>query len=101
MPRPAGVVPPRWPDEQGRPLAQIALAARAIIFLMPAPTNERQALERERVELPEDLAAYQRELAARAPADKRQRERLAWHIHRVQKRMAEVEVELTALRTEK
>ena len=95
------MVPPRWPDEQGRPLAQIALAARAIIFLMPAPTNERQDLEREQTELPEDLAAYQRELAARAPADKPQRERLAWHIHRVQKRMAEIEVQLTALRTEK
>ena len=95
------MVPPRWPDEQERPLAQITLAARAIIFLMLAPTNERQALERERDELPKDLAAYQRELAARAPADKPQRERLAWHIHRVQKRMAEVEVQLTALRTEK
>jgi hypothetical protein len=95
------MVPPRWSDEQGRPLAQIALAARAIIFLMPAPTNERQALEREQTELPEDLAANERELAARAPADKPQRERLAWHIHRVQKRMAEIEVQLTALRTEK
>jgi chromosome segregation ATPase len=67
---------------------------------MPAPTNERQALERERQELPEDLAAYQRELDARAPADKPQRERLAWQIRRVQRRMAEVEARLTALRTE-
>jgi hypothetical protein len=58
---------------------------------MPRPRNERQALERERAELPEALAAYQRDLAARAPADKPQRERLAWQIRRVQKRMAEVE----------
>jgi len=65
---------------------------------MPAPTNERQALERELAELPEDLAAYQKELAARAPADKPQRERLTWQIRRVQKRMTEVEARLTALR---
>jgi len=31
---------------------------------MPAPTNERQALERERAELPTHLANYQRELDA-------------------------------------
>jgi len=67
---------------------------------MPAPTNERQALEREQADLPEDLAAYQKELAARAPADKPQRERLAWQIRRVQKRMAEIEARLTALRTD-
>ena len=52
------MVPPIWPDEQGRPLAQITLAARAIIFLMPAPTNERQALERDRDELPAHVTNY-------------------------------------------
>jgi hypothetical protein len=67
---------------------------------MAAPTNERDALERERAELPADLAAYQRELDARALADKPQRARLEWHIHRMQKRMAEVGARLTALRTE-
>jgi len=30
--------------------------------MMPAPINERQALERERAELPGQIAAYQREL---------------------------------------
>ncbi len=92
------MVPPIWLDERGRPLARSVLAAGVIISPMPAPTNERQALERELAELPEDLAAYQKELSARAPADKPQRERLAWHIRRVQKRMAEVEARLTALR---
>ena len=67
---------------------------------MPAPTKERQALERERAELPWELAAYQRELAARAPADKVQRERLTWQIRRVQNRIADVEARLTVLRTE-
>jgi len=68
---------------------------------MPAPTNERQALERERAELPEDLAAYQRELAARAPADNPQRERLAWQIRRVQRRMVEIEARLAAIGAER
>ncbi len=68
---------------------------------MPAPYNERQALEHERAELPEDLAAYQRELAARVPADKPQRERLAWQIRRVQKRLAEVEARLAAIGAER
>jgi hypothetical protein len=67
---------------------------------MLAPTNERQALERELAELPEDLAAYQKELAARAPADKPQLERLAGHIRRVQKRMAEVQARLAAIGAE-
>jgi hypothetical protein len=68
---------------------------------MPAPANERQALEREQAELPEDLAAYQRELDARAPADKPQRERLAWQIRRGQKRLAEVEARLAAIGAER
>ncbi len=83
------MVPPRWPDEQGRPLA-----ARGIIVPMPAPTNERQDLERElRTELPAQLAAYQAELTA-GPAEKTRREWLAWQIRRVQKRMADVQFRL-------
>jgi len=72
------------------------LAARAIISHMPAPTNERQALERERVELPGHLANYQRELDATRQEHRDRRERLAWQIRRVQKRMAEVHARLTA-----
>ena len=58
---------------------------------MPAPTNERQSLERELLEeLPAQLAGYQQELAG-GQADKTRREWLEWHIRRVQKRMVEIE----------
>jgi len=39
---------------------------------MPAPTNERQSLERERDELPAQLAGYQKELDA-TPQEQRER----------------------------
>jgi hypothetical protein len=68
---------------------------------MPAPTNERQSLERElREELPAQLAAYQQELAG-GHADKVRREWLEWHIRRAQKRMAEVEARLAIMKVEK
>jgi len=58
---------------------------------MPAPTNERQALEHElREELPAQLADYRQELAA-GLADKARREWLEWQNRRAQKRMAELE----------
>jgi hypothetical protein len=41
---------------------------------MPAPYNERQALERERGELPGQLATYQGDLDATAPGHKARRE---------------------------
>jgi hypothetical protein len=64
---------------------------------MPAPTTERQALERElREELPARLAEYQRELGAVPPEERR--EWLVWQIRRVEKRMAEVHARLTATR---
>jgi hypothetical protein len=62
---------------------------------MPAPINERQALERDRRELPDQLATYQRELDATAPEQKARREKLLWQIRRTQKRMAEVDARLT------
>jgi len=52
---------------------------------MPAPINERQALERERNELPAHVANYQRELDATPPENKERRERLAGQIQRVEK----------------
>ena len=64
---------------------------------MPASTNERQALERERAELPGQLAADQIELDAAAPEHKARRERLEWQIRRVQKRLAEIEARLAAI----
>lgn len=70
--------------------------ARAIIPHMPAPTNERQALERERDELPAHVANYQRELDATPQGNRERRERLAWQIQRVMKWMAEIQARLTA-----
>jgi hypothetical protein len=63
---------------------------------MPVPTNERQALERERAELPAHVANYQRELDATPQENRERRERLAWQIQRVMKRMAEIQARLTA-----
>jgi hypothetical protein len=61
---------------------------------MPAPHSERQALECERGELPDQLATYQSELDLAAPEQRQRRERLLWQIRRVKKRMAEVEARL-------
>ncbi len=68
---------------------------------MPAPTNERQSLERERAELPGQLAAHQAELDAAAPEHKALGERLEWQIRRAQKRLAEVEARLAAIGVER
>ncbi len=65
---------------------------------MPAPTNERQALERERAELPGQIAAYQQDLAATPTEDKTRREMREWQIRRAQKRLAEVGARLAAIR---
>jgi len=61
---------------------------------MPLPANERQSLERERAELPAHVANYQRELDATSQKNRERRERLAWQIRRVKKRMAEVQERL-------
>jgi hypothetical protein len=61
---------------------------------MPAPTNERQALERERDELPTHVANYQRELDATPQKHKERRERREWQTRRARKRMAEIEAKL-------
>jgi len=50
---------------------------------MPAPTNERQSLERERNELPAQTVNYQRELDATPQENRERRERLQWQIRRV------------------
>jgi len=64
---------------------------------MPAPTNERQALERERAELPAHVANYQPELDATPKEHRERRERLAWQIRRVRKRMTDLKTRLEAL----
>jgi hypothetical protein len=61
---------------------------------MPAPTNERQALERERDELPGQIAAHQAELAETPATNKARRERLEWQIRNFQRRLAEIEARL-------
>lgn len=61
---------------------------------MRAPINERQALERERAELPGQIAPALAALAATPLSHKARRERLMWQIRRDQKRMAEVEARL-------
>jgi hypothetical protein len=61
---------------------------------MPAPHDERQALERERGELPGQLATFQSELEATAPEQKTRRELLTWQIRRLQKRTAEIDARL-------
>jgi hypothetical protein len=61
---------------------------------MPAPNNGRQALERERGELPDQLATYQSELDATAPEHKTRREMLTWQIRRARNRMTEIDSRL-------
>ena len=61
---------------------------------MSVLTNERQALERERAELPAHVANYQRELSVTPQANRERRECLEWQIKRVLKRMVEVEARL-------
>jgi hypothetical protein len=63
----------------------------------PRPLNERQALEQERVELPDQIIAHQAELAATPAASKGRRERLDGQIRNLRKRLVEVEARLAAI----
>jgi hypothetical protein len=58
---------------------------------MPAPNDERQALERERGELTEQLAIYQTTLELTPPERTAWLESLMWQIRRVWKRLEEIE----------
>jgi chaperonin cofactor prefoldin len=65
---------------------------------MPPPRYDRQALEHERdVEIPAQIANYQRELEATPMELRERRERLEWQIRRVQKRMAQLETWLAQM----
>ncbi len=68
---------------------------------MPAPHNERQAIERERAELPSQIAARQAELDATPAENKVRREMLEWQIRRAHKRVAEIEARLAAIGVER
>ena len=61
---------------------------------MPAPANERQALERERAGLLRQITVYRQELDDAPVKSKARRERLEWQISRDQKRLAEIEARL-------
>jgi hypothetical protein len=62
---------------------------------MPPPRYDRQTLEHERdVEIPGQIASYQRELDATPIEFTERRERLEWQIRRAEKRMAEVRARL-------
>jgi chromosome segregation ATPase len=65
-----------------------------------APTNERQALERERAELPDQIIAHQAELAVTPAVNRERRERLELQIRNLRKRLVQVEARLAAIRAE-
>ena len=67
---------------------------------MPSPRNERQALEEERAELPVQIGAYERELAAITTENTTRREMLDRQIRRAQNRLAEVAAWLAAIRAQ-
>jgi chromosome segregation ATPase len=66
---------------------------------MPAPNDERQSLGQELAEIPGQIAAYRQELENGRP-HKARRERLEWQIREREKRLAEIEARLAALRAE-
>jgi chromosome segregation ATPase len=65
------------------------------------PLSERQALERERAELPGQISAHQAELAATPAANQARRERLDWQIRNLQKRPGAIEAQLAAISAER
>src|SRR5258708_24762335 len=64
---------------------------------MPAPTNERQRLEQERAELPDQIAATIAALAATPLSHKARQERPMWQIRLDEKRLADVGARLATL----
>jgi len=64
---------------------------------MPPAHNERQRLEQERAELPVQIIDRQSELAITPAEHTARRERIAWQIRRLQKRLAEIEARLAAV----
>lgn len=84
----------------GRATVGAGVASAAILGAMPSPLNERQALEEERAELPPQIAAYLRQLAAITTENTTRREMLDWQIRRPQNRRAEVAVRPAAIRAQ-
>jgi hypothetical protein len=61
---------------------------------MPRPRSERHVWEDERAEIPAQIAAWQRDLAATPADDREGRERLMWLTRRAEQRMAELDARL-------
>jgi hypothetical protein len=72
------------------------LARRAIITPMPAPKDDRAALERERDELPALINTYEHELLATPVEEMEKREQLRWRLRLAEKRLAETNARLTS-----
>ena len=56
---------------------------------MPAPKDDRAALERERDELPALIATYEHELLATPVEEMEKRQQLRWQLRLAEKRLAE------------
>lgn len=57
---------------------------------MPAPKDDRAALERERDELPALITTYEHELLATPVEEMEKREQLRWQLRLTEKRLAEI-----------
>jgi len=64
---------------------------------MPAPNDERQALEQERCELRARLTTDHQELEVTPPQTRTRREFLVWRIRQAELRLAAIEARLAAL----
>ena len=62
---------------------------------MPAPKDDRAALERERDELPALITTYENQLLATPIEEMEKRERLRWQLRLAEKRLAEINARLT------
>jgi len=63
---------------------------------MPAPKDDRAALERERDELPALITTYEHELLATPVEEMEKREQLRWQLRLAEKRLAEINARLTS-----
>jgi hypothetical protein len=62
---------------------------------MPAPKDDRAALELERDELPALITTYEHELLATPVEEQEKRERLRWQTRRAERRLVEINARLT------
>ena len=65
-----------------------------MLAAMPRPRSEREQWKEERAEIPAQIAALQRDLAATPATHPERREGLTWKIRRVEQRMAALDARL-------